>query len=186
MPRHGRDIGAGSGLLRLDFVAHGGDGFGIGADKNDTGIGQRAGERRALGQEAVARMHRLGAARLAGGDDVVDDQIALRRRRRPDRHGVVGHFDMERVAVGLGIDRHGLDSHPAGGLDDPAGDLAAIGNQDALEHLRLRSREPACSLCGGGMEMSMTLPIRDQCRSKSDASSATARSAAMPCQICTG
>ena len=137
-------------------------------------------------REAVARMHRLGTARLAGSNDVVDDQIALRRRRRPDRYGVVGHFDVERVAVGLGIDRHGFDSHPAGGLDDPAGDLAAIGNQDALEHLRLRSREPACPLCGGGMEMSMTPHIRDQCRSKSDASSATARSAAMPCQICTG
>ncbi len=100
-------LARGGGLLRFDFVAHGGDGFGIGADKNDAGIGERAGERRALGQEAIARMHRLGAARLAGSNDVVDDQIALRRRRRPDRHRVVGHFDMERVVVGLGIDRDG-------------------------------------------------------------------------------
>ena len=173
-------------FFELDFVAHGGDGFGIGTDKNDAGLGQRAGERRAFGQEAVARMHGLSAARLAGGDDVVDHQIALRRRRRPDRDRVIGHLDMERVAVGLGIDRDSLNSHPAGGLDDPAGDLTAIGNQDALEHLSPRSREPACSLCGGGMEMSMTLRIRDQCRSRSDATSATARSAAMPCQICTG
>ena len=42
---------------------------------------------------------------------------------------------MERVAVGLGIDRDRLDPHPAGGLDDPAGDLAAIGDQNLLEHL---------------------------------------------------
>jgi hypothetical protein len=41
---------------------------------------------------------------------------------------------MERVAVGLGIDRNAFDTHPTRGLDDPAGDLAAIGNQDSLEH----------------------------------------------------
>ena len=79
-------------------------------------------------------MHGLGTARLAGGNDLVDDQIALRRRRRADRDRGVGHLDMERVAVGLGIDRDGFNAHPPRGLDDPAGDLAAIGNQDSLEH----------------------------------------------------
>ena len=107
------------------------------------------GEGGALGEKAVARMHRLGAARLAGGDDLVDDQIALRRGRRADQHGVVGHLDMERVAVGFGIDRDGRDPHAAGGLDDAAGDLAAIGNQDSLEHRATQSREPAFCLCGG-------------------------------------
>jgi hypothetical protein len=38
------------------------------------------------------------------------------------------------VLVGLRIDRDRLDPHAAGGLDDPAGDFATIGNQDALEH----------------------------------------------------
>ncbi len=79
-------------------------------------------------------MHRFGAARFAGGDDLVDDQIALRRGRRADQDGVIGHLDMERVAVGFGIDRDGGNPHPAGGLDDAAGDLAAIGNQNSLEH----------------------------------------------------
>ena len=67
---------------------------------------------------------------------LLDDEIALRGRRRPDRDRHIGHFNMERVAVGLGINRNGCDPHPAGGLDDPTGDLAAVGNQDALEHLR--------------------------------------------------
>ena len=49
-------------------------------------------------------------------------------------HRLVGHLDMQRVAVGVGIDRDRLDTHLARGLDDPAGDLAAIGDQDALEH----------------------------------------------------
>ncbi len=121
-------------FFELDLVAHCGDRFGIGPDEDDAGGGQRAGEGRTLGEETVARMHRFGAARFAGRDDLVDHQIALRRRRRPDGNRGVRHLDMERIAVGFGIDRNGFNPHAACGLDDPAGDLAAIGNQDALEH----------------------------------------------------
>ncbi len=46
----------------------------------------------------------------------------------------IRHLNMQRVPIGIGIDGHGLDAHPAGGLDDPAGDFAAIGDQDSLEH----------------------------------------------------
>jgi hypothetical protein len=41
---------------------------------------------------------------------------------------------VQRVAVGLGIDRDRLYPHAAGSLDDPAGDLAAIGDQNSFEH----------------------------------------------------
>jgi len=79
-------------------------------------------------------MDRFGAGLLAGSDDLVDDQIAFRRRRGPDGDRGVRHIHMQGVLVGLGIDRNRLDPHAAGGLDDPAGDFAAIGDQDALEH----------------------------------------------------
>ncbi len=121
-------------FFELDLVAHRGDRLGIGSDEDDARGSQRAGESRALGKKAVARMHRFGPARFAGLDDLVDHQIALRRRRRPDGDRGIRHFDMQRVAVGFGIDRNGLYPHAACGLDGPAGDLAAIGNQDALEH----------------------------------------------------
>ena len=143
-------------LLAFDLVAHRGDGLGIGPDEGDAGLGQRLGEGFALGEKAVARMHGLGAGLLAGCDDLVDDQIALRRRRRADQHRLVGHLDMERVAVGVGIDGDGRDAHAPGGLDDAAGDLAAIGNQDLLEHRATQSREPAFCLCGAIGKMSMT------------------------------
>ena len=38
----------------------------------------------------------------------------------------------QRVAVGLGVDGDGGDAHPARRLDDAAGDLAAVGDQDLL------------------------------------------------------
>ena len=103
---------------------------GLGPMKTMPASASARGEGFALGQEAVAGMHRLGAGLAAGLDDLLDHQIALGRRRRADQHGLVGHLDMQRVAVGVGIDRDGLDTHAPGGLDDPAGDLAAVGDQN--------------------------------------------------------
>ncbi len=79
-------------------------------------------------------MHGFGAGCLAGFDDPVRDQIALRGRRRSDMHRLVRHLDMNGVAVGIRIDRHGADTHPARCLDDTTGDLAAVGDQNLLEH----------------------------------------------------
>ena len=137
MPRHGRDLGLGGGLLGFDLVAHRGDGARIGADEDDARLGKLARKRLALGQEAIAGMHGLCAGLAAGLDDLVDQQIALGRGRRADQHGVIGHFDVERIAVGLGIHGDRLDPHPARSLDDPAGDLAAICDQNSLEHVLL-------------------------------------------------
>ena len=134
MARNRRDLGARGRLLRLDLVAHGGDGRRIGPNENDAGLGERLGEGGPLREEAVAGMHRLRAALLARGDDLLDDQVALRRRRRADGNGRIGHFHMQGVAIRVGIDRDGFNTHAARGFDNPAGDLAAVGNQDSLEH----------------------------------------------------
>ena len=49
-------------------------------------------------------------------------------------HRLVGHLDVQRVGIGVGIDRDRRDAHLARGLDDAAGDFAAIGDQDLTEH----------------------------------------------------
>jgi hypothetical protein len=54
--------------------------------------------------------------------------------------GLVGHFDMQGIAVRIGIDRHRGDAHAASSLDDPAGDFATIGDQNFLKQRRPRSR----------------------------------------------
>ncbi len=53
--------------------------------------------------------------------------------------------DVQRVAVGLGVDGDGGDAHAPRRLDDPAGDLAPIGHKDLVEHAR-----PARRRCLGG------------------------------------
>src|SRR6185312_7036184 len=89
-----------------------------------------------LREEAVAGMHRLGPGRLAGLYDLFRYQVALGSGRRADMHRFVRHLDMQRLAIGVGIDGDGGDAHPARRLDDAAGDLAAIGDQYLLEHAR--------------------------------------------------
>ena len=113
MAGHGGDAGLRREPLRCDLVAHRGDGVGGRADEDDARL--RAGARKtlALGEEAVARMDRAGARPGAGLQDRVLAQIALRRRRRPDPHRLVGHADMRRLRVGVGVNGDGAQAHGA-------------------------------------------------------------------------
>ena len=132
--RHGRDLGRDRQLLGFDLVAHGGDGFGVRPDEDDADLGQRFRKGFALGEKAVAGMHRLGARVAAGLHDLVDlqDRTAPTAAgpdappRPPSPHAA--------RRIGVGIDGDGLDAHLARRLDDAAGDFAAIGDQNFLEH----------------------------------------------------
>src|SRR5262249_52893905 len=84
-------------------------------------------------QEAVAGMDGVGARVLGDADDLFDVQIALGRGRRADRVGLVGHLDVERVAIDVGENSDGRDAELATRAHDAHGDLAAIGDQDLGE-----------------------------------------------------
>ena len=134
VPGHGIDTGLPGQLLGLDLVAHGVDGVGIRADEGDALVNQGLLKGAVLGQEAVAGVHRIGPGLLAGGDDLVDHQVTLGGGRGADVDGFIRHLHMEGVAVGVGVHRHSGDAEPLGGLEHPAGDLAAVGYQNFLEH----------------------------------------------------
>src|SRR5215468_3273928 len=63
-------------------------------------------------------------------------QIALRQLRRPDADGLIGKSDMQRIAVGLAVNRDRLDSKFLAGTNHPQGNFTAIGYEDFLEHFR--------------------------------------------------
>jgi hypothetical protein len=68
----------------------------------------------------------------AGGHRQVDDTVGVEVARygiRADVIGFVGLFEMQTMAVGVGIDRHRSDSHLGAGADDAYCDFAAIGNK---------------------------------------------------------
>ncbi len=90
-------------------------------------------ERRALREEAISGVHRLAGRALRRGNQLSDVEIGLGRRRGPERHGEVGGAHVRRQAIGLGIDRHRLEAFLVAGADDPQGDLAAVGDEDAFD-----------------------------------------------------
>ena len=106
----------------------------LGANEDDALFFDTPGKVFVLRQKAVARMHRLGASGLASGNDFVSHQVRLARRGRPEQHGLIGQPHMAGFLVGLGINSDGGNAHLAGGGDHAAGDFAAVGNQDFLEH----------------------------------------------------
>ncbi|GAB1413220.1 hypothetical protein MASR1M97_19560 [Candidatus Desulfobacillus denitrificans] len=122
--------------LGLGLVAHQADRLGRRADEDEAGLRAGLGEGGVLGEEAVAGMHGLGAGGLGGGDDPLDVEVGLARRRGADLDGFVGEARMQGVAVGGRDDGHRAQPARAAAADDAAGDLAAVGYKDFSEHQR--------------------------------------------------
>ena len=132
--RHDRDAEALGRLLGLDLVAHDADVLGRRADEGDAVLLQDLGEARVLRQEAVAGMDGVGAGDLAGGEQARDVEIALGRRRRADADALVGQAHVHGVGVGRRMHRDRGDADFLAGALDPERDLAAVGDQDLVEH----------------------------------------------------
>ncbi len=94
MAGHRAHAGLGGEFLRLDLVAHRRDRGGRRPDEDDAGLFQRFGEGGIFRQESVAGMHGRRTRLPAGFEDPFYAQVALGRRRRADRHRLVGHLDM--------------------------------------------------------------------------------------------
>src|SRR3546814_1817887 len=69
-----------------------------------------------------------------GGEDGGDVEVAVLARRRPDADRFVGEAHVHGIGVGGGVHRHRLDPHLAAGAVDAERDLAAVGNEDLVEH----------------------------------------------------
>ena len=113
-------------------------------------------EVRALRQEAVPGMDRVGAGDFGGAEDGRHAQIAVGAPGRADADVFVGEAHVQRVLVRLRVDRDGLDAELAARANDAQRDFAAIGDQDLLEHVVLvvsapqtvlmaNSRSPYCT-----------------------------------------
>ncbi len=136
------DAGAGGGghfgFLHDGFgrglIAHLLDHRGCGADEGQPMIGADLREARVLGQEAVTRMHRVGARNQRGRNDVGDVEVRARARAGTDAVRFVGAGDVQRGAVRFGKDGDRFGAGLVRGAVDPQRDLAAVRNQNLLEH----------------------------------------------------
>ena len=131
---HQRHAGLLHQRLGLRLAAHGADGAGGRADEGEAGGGAGFGEIGIFRQEAVAGMHCLGAAAAGDVDQAIYAQVAFARCGGADAPGFIGEGHMQRVGIGIGINRDGGNAHATGGADDAAGDFAAIGDQQFAKH----------------------------------------------------
>ena len=121
-------------LFGLDLVTHGGNRIVLGTDEDNALFFHPLGKAGVLAQEAVAGMHRLRAGLLADGNDFFSLQVALTAGRGPDVNSLVGQRYVAGVLVGIRVNRHRLDAHPACGEDDAAGDFTAVCDEYFGEH----------------------------------------------------
>ena len=107
---------------------------GLRPDEMDVVLLEYLGEAGVLRQEAVARMHRVGAGDLAGGQQRRNVEIAVARGGRADAHALVGEPHMHGVLVGGRMHGDGRDAELLAGAQHAQRDLAAVGDQDLFEH----------------------------------------------------
>src|SRR5438309_227750 len=110
----------------------------------------------------------LGAGFAGGGEDALDAEVRLARRRGPEQHRAIRVLHVGRVAVGLGIDGDGGEPERAAGAEDATRDLPAIGDENGAEHAQgaaetgsVETRSPAAMRQPDavGVQRSCTNPI---------------------------
>src|SRR5205814_2629998 len=103
-------------------------------DEYEARLLHRLGECGILGEKAIARMNRIGAALARRLDDRRLIEIGFGRLRRPDRDRLIGKLDGERIRIGLTVDLNRPHAQFARRPQDAHRDLAAIGYEELADH----------------------------------------------------
>ena len=104
-------------------------------DEDEVVLRAGAHEGGVLGEEAEARVDGLAAGRLGGRDDVGDPQVAVASPTGgPMQTALVGHPDVERLALGGRVDGDRLDAELVERADHADRDLTPVRDEDAREH----------------------------------------------------
>jgi hypothetical protein len=135
---HGHARGAHGGLGG-GLAAHGRHHARRGADEGHAVLRAQRGEERILRQEAPARVQRAAALLHGGLHDRIRAQVARARGRGPQAHHAVERARPGGVAIGLRDHAVGRDPELARAGGDARDDLAAVGDQEALEHAGRRA-----------------------------------------------
>ncbi len=96
--------------------------------------GDDLGEAGVFREKTVAWVHSLSPSDLTGRYDTGNVEITLGGGGGTDAHALVGQAHVHGGGVGLGVHGHGGDAHLLAGPVDAQGNLAAIGDEDLVEH----------------------------------------------------
>ena len=126
------------------FIPHEFDVAHPGTDEHQPGTLTGFGKIRIFRQEAIARMHGVGAKGQRRADNRRDIEIAAGRRGRSDTHALIGQTHVQGVLIDRRIHGNGRNIERATGPDDPNRNLAPVGNQDFSEHGHSISGRSGC------------------------------------------
>src|SRR5579871_543488 len=89
-----------------------------------------------LAEKAIPRMDGVNVGDFCRADYSGNIQIALRGARRPDAYRFIGKAHMERITVGIAVNRYSADSQLLACANHAQSNFATIGNQNFFEHAR--------------------------------------------------
>ena len=133
MARHAGHAGLFREFFRGNLIAHGHNGVGVRTDESDFLFLEAFGKIRIFRQKSIAGMHRIRARIFHGLNDFIHHKIGLVHRRRTQMHRLIRHLDMERIFIGIGINRDSLYAHLPRGLNHTASNFPAIGDEDFFD-----------------------------------------------------
>ena len=129
------------------LVAHRADRLGRWPHEGDAVVGADLREAIVLGQEAVAGVDGVRAARGGSRQDIGNIEVALRAGGLAHAHGLVGELHVQGVAVHGAVHRHRGNAQLPTAAQDSQSDLAAIGDQQLADgHGRTVSALTGCPL----------------------------------------
>ena len=116
---------------------------GLGTDEVNVVLGQDFGEARVLRQKAVARMHRIRAGDLAGGQQRRNVEVAVAGGGRADADALVGEPHMHGVLVGGRVHGDRRYAQLLARAQHAQRDFTAVCDQDLVEHFGILQRRRA-------------------------------------------
>ena len=175
--RHDGDARLARAALRLDLRAHRRDRRGRRPDEDEPRVDARLREVRALGEEAVARVHAVGAERLGRRHHALDVEVRPGRGSRPDAQRRVHRLAEHRAGIGVAVDADGHDAKLARAARDADRDLAAVRDEQPAQPHHIRNTPKRVS--AGGAQRAASRPSASTARVSSGAMTPSSQSRAL-------
>ncbi|KWV88333.1 hypothetical protein PFLmoz3_01228 [Pseudomonas fluorescens] len=141
--RRDRHTGLDHAAARFGLVAHAANHFCRGADELDAALGTDICQFGVFRQEAVAGVQRIAAGFHRQVHQLARVQVTS-ERLGTDAVGFVGTLDVQRMAVGVRINRDRANAHLGAGTHDSYGNFTTVGDQDLFYHLEIPLSRFAC------------------------------------------
>jgi hypothetical protein len=137
--RNDRNAGLLHGVLSNRLITHHLDGSRLGANELDITRLALLGKLGVFRKKTVAWMDRIYVGDLGRADNPIGPEVAFGALVSTDADRLIRELDVQRLNVCLGVNRQRLDAHLAASSHDAKSDFAAVGDEDFLDHGRIRN-----------------------------------------------